>query len=138
MTAKYLLDSNICIDLLRPNQRNVSLMTLVRNIALEGLAISVVTYGEVYEGVVYSRQPVQNLQRWREFLIPFDVIDVTVPIAEIWAELRGSLRRQGRTTPDNDLIIGATALHFDMEVLTLNVRHFERIDGLRLMPLYEG
>lgn len=113
-------------------------MTLVRNIALEGLAISVVTYGEVYEGVVYSRQPVQNLQRWREFLIPFDVIDVTVPIAEIWAELRGSLRRQGRTTPDNDLIIGATALHFDMEVLTLNVRHFERIDGLRLMPLYEG
>ncbi|MBF6599735.1 MAG: type II toxin-antitoxin system VapC family toxin [Dehalococcoidia bacterium] len=137
MTPKYLFDSNICMDLLRPHRRNVTLMTVVRDIAPEGLSMSVVTYGEVYDRVSCSRQPVQNLQRWREFLSPFDVIDVTAPIAEIWAELRGSLRRQGLTTPDNDLIIGATALHFDLEVLTLNVRHFQRIDGLRLMPLFE-
>jgi predicted nucleic acid-binding protein len=135
MTAKHLLDSNICIDLLRPKPRNAWLTETVRRIAPEGLAISVITYSEVYEGVLYSRQRAQNMLRWREFLAGFDIINVTAPIAEIWSDVRGYLRGIGQITPDNDLLIGATALHFDMDVLTLNVRHFKRIPGLPLHPL---
>jgi tRNA(fMet)-specific endonuclease VapC len=133
MTAMYLLDSNICIDLLRPKPRYASLTETVARIAPEGLAISVITYGEVYDGILHSRQPTQNAHRWTEFLRGFDVINVTTPIAELWADMRGSLRARGMTTSDNDLIIGATAMHFNMAVMTFNVKDFSRIEGLRLV-----
>ncbi len=106
---------------------------MVRSIAPEGLAISVITYGEVYDGILHSRQPTHNIHRWNEFLGAFDVINVTTPIAELWAATRGELRARGMTTQDNDLIIGATALHFDMAVMTFNVKDFKRIVGLRLV-----
>ncbi|HEY7801643.1 MAG TPA: type II toxin-antitoxin system VapC family toxin [Dehalococcoidia bacterium] len=108
-------------------------MTQVQAGAQDGLAISVITYGEVYEGILYSRNRVQNLQRWEDFLAGFDIINVTAPIAEIWADMRGLLRGRGLTTGDNDLLIGATALYFDMAVMTFNVKDFKRIDHLRIV-----
>ncbi len=137
MTASYLIDTDVCIDVLRP-RASALLTDQVRSIASDGAAISVITYGEVYEGILFSHQPVQNLHRWREFIAPFDVIGVTVAIAEVWAEIRGALRHRALTTPDNDLLIAATALHFDLAVLTRNVRHFARVDGLRLVAPAAG
>jgi predicted nucleic acid-binding protein len=34
-----------------------------------------------------------------------------------------------------DLIIGATALHLGFDIVTLNVRHFEAIPGLKIVAL---
>jgi hypothetical protein len=42
------------------------------------------------------------------------------------------LRRRGQLIPDFDLLIGATALHHELTVLTINRRDFERIPGLRI------
>lgn len=92
-----------------------------------------ISYGEVFEGVLFSDQPALNMQRWREFLRPFDVLDVTPTIAEIWSQVRGTLRRQRNIVPDNDLIIAATALRFGMTVVTGNVRHFGRVEGLEIL-----
>jgi tRNA(fMet)-specific endonuclease VapC len=54
------------------------------------------------------------------------------PIMESFAELRAFLRRRGLLIPDFDLLIGATALHYDLTLLTFNCRHFERMPGVRL------
>lgn len=110
-----------------------SLMTEV--IAPEGAAISVIAYGELLEGVLFSKrgQPALNRQRLMQFIDPLDIIDVTVDVAEIWASLRGALRAGGTITPDNDLIIAATALRFDMTVVTFNRKHFERIEGVPML-----
>jgi tRNA(fMet)-specific endonuclease VapC len=110
-----------------------SLMTEV--IAPEGAAISVIAFGELLEGVLFSKrgQPALNRQRLLQFLAPFDIINLTPEIAEVWADQRGTLRSRGTITPDNDLIIAATALRFDMTVVTFNRKHFERIEGLPLL-----
>lgn len=92
-----------------------------------------ITYGEVMEGVLYSRQRALDLQRWNAFLDAFDIINVTADIADVWAELRGRLRRSGATVPDNDLLIAATALTFGMTLVTGNTRHFGRVEGLDLL-----
>jgi tRNA(fMet)-specific endonuclease VapC len=42
------------------------------------------------------------------------------------------LRRGGRPLADADLQIAATALHHGLELVTGNVRHFERVRGLSL------
>lgn len=132
MTAKYLLDSDICILALSGKYAG-SLMNLIRDIQPEGLALSVIVYGEVLEGALYSRQRALNVQRWQEFAEGCDILSVTLPIAEVWADIRGRLRGEGRTTPDNDLIIAATALTFDMTLVTGNEKHHGRVEGLKML-----
>jgi tRNA(fMet)-specific endonuclease VapC len=51
---------------------------------------------------------------------------------EIFGRTRSGLRRAGQLIPDLDLLIGATALHHDLILLTRNRRHFTHIPGLRL------
>jgi tRNA(fMet)-specific endonuclease VapC len=129
--ARYLVDSDICSKALRG--RHVSLTNLLSGMYPEGLAISVVTYGEVTEGVLFSRNRAVDQQLWRDFLAGFDIIDVTMEIAEVWADVRGSLRKQGNIVPDNDLLIASTALRFGMTVVTGNERHFGRVPGLDVL-----
>ncbi len=132
MPAKYLVDSDICIGALGGRTRE-SRTSLISRIHPEGLAISVITYGEVVDGLLNSRQRALDLQRWSAFLDAFDVVNVTVDIADVWAELRGRLRRAGNTVPDNDLLIASTALTFGMTLVTGNARHYRRVDDLPLV-----
>jgi tRNA(fMet)-specific endonuclease VapC len=46
--------------------------------------------------------------------------------------VRAELSRRGQLAPDLDLLIAATAMHYDLTLLTRNVRHFARIPGLGL------
>lgn len=105
-------------------------MQMIRSLAPEGLAISVITFGEVLDGILGSEEPTRNRQRWQEFLTPFYILGINQPIAEVWADLRRRLRTKGEGLPDADLLIGATALFHDMAVVTGNLRHFERMPGL--------
>ena len=106
---------------------------MIRDIQPEGLALSVIVYGEVLEGALYSRQRALNVQRWQEFAEGCDILSVTLPIAEVWADLRGRLREKGNIVPDNDLIIASTALTFDMTLVTGNARHHGRVEGLKML-----
>ncbi len=49
-----------------------------------------------------------------------------------FARIRGGLRRSGQLIGDPDLLIAATALHYDLTLVTRNVKDFQRTPGLRL------
>jgi tRNA(fMet)-specific endonuclease VapC len=106
---------------------------MVRSIRPDGLAISVISYGEVQEGVLYSRERAINLLKWRGFIAGLDVVDVTLAVADVWADLRGTLRAGGKTIADNDLLIASTAIRFGMTLVSRNLRHFGRVPGLDLL-----
>ena len=127
-----LVDSDVIMDGLanRPN----ALETLLR-LGAEGLAVSAISIAEVLEGAYRSAEPVRQLQMYRQFLAGYTVLDVTDPIADIFAELRATLRRQGNLIADMDLLIAATALSHDLTLVTGNTRHFTRVPGLRLNQL---
>jgi len=131
MSARYLIDSDICIHAVR--RGNESLSRMLRTIRPDGLALSVISYGEVLEGVLYSRERFANLVKWRGFVAGLDVLDVTLAVADVWADLRGALRSQGNTIADNDLLIAATAIRFGMTLVSGNLRHFARVPGLELL-----
>lgn len=61
-------------------------------------------------------------------MLPF-----TLDVARIHAQLCADLDAQGQTIGANDVIIAATALAHDLTVITGNVRHFERVAGLRVV-----
>lgn len=126
---RYLIDTDWLIDATtgRPGaQRTLS------SLSVEGLAVSIITVAELYEGAFGTPNPVHILAGMREFLDDYPILPVTDSIAERFARERAALRSQGQLIPDLDLLIAATALSHDLTLLTRNVRHFTRIPGLRI------
>ena len=73
--AGLLLDSDICIDAMRPGG-SVDLPAIRHT---NRTAISVITYGEVLEGIQYSARRALDTATWRRFLQPIDILEVTIP-----------------------------------------------------------
>jgi predicted nucleic acid-binding protein len=96
-------------------------------------AITLITFGEVLEGVLFSRDPVGARLTWFRFLAGVEVVGLTLPIVDVWAQVRGLLRKRGLRVGDNDLINAATALHFEMTLVTRNVRDYENVPGIDLL-----
>ncbi len=128
----YLLDSDWVIDYLKGVQSIAGqLATLV---TASRLCISVITYGEVLEGVLYSRMPEHHRAALDEFVALTEILPIDWKVAERFADLRGRLRRQGQLLDNLDLLIASTAMQHDLVLLTRNSSHFARIEGLRLEP----
>ena len=125
----YLVDTDWLVDYLVGRPAAVALLDpLFRH----GLAISIVTYTEVYEGIFFGTDPKRTEAIFRRFLEQVQVVGVSRPIARRCARLRGHLRGSGQTLPMPDLFIAATAIDRDLALLTRNVRHFGRVPGLKL------
>jgi tRNA(fMet)-specific endonuclease VapC len=125
----YLIDSDVVADALKGRPQAVQqLSTLAPN----GLAISLITYGEIYEGILYSQNPTASERVFRQFLRDVTVIPLTRPIMRRFAQLRGQLRAAGNIISDFDLLIAATAIHNNLALVSRNKKHFQRVPGLSL------
>ena len=125
----YLVDSDWLID------AQIGPPAAVRtldHLSAAGVAVSIVSYGEIFEGAHGVQNPEEQLERFRRFLSRFPVVPLSDPIMATFARIRADLRRQRRLIPDFDLAIAATAIHHDLTLLTRNRRHFGRIEGLKL------
>ena len=69
---------------------------------------------------------------FRQFLRGVTVLSITRPTARRFAIVRGALRMQGQLVSQTDLLIGATALHHKLIMVTRNTRDFGRIPDLKL------
>lgn len=125
----YLLDTDWATHALAGQQRVIS--TLER-LASGRISVSYISVAELYEGAFNSSNPQARLVVFRHFLSPYTILNLNDGIAEQFAEVRAFLRRRGEMVPDLDLMIGATALYYDLTMLTFNLRHFQRIPDLKL------
>jgi predicted nucleic acid-binding protein len=95
--------------------------------------MSVITQGEMLSGVVVVVNEVhrERLQRLYEQTLEqaAGVLPITEAVATHYAELLAYLRRSGRPIPTNDIWIAASALVYDMILVSAD-RHFRFIDGL--------
>ena len=127
----YLLDSDWLADFLtgRP-----SAVGLVQQLLPDGVAISVVCYMEIMEGIRGSRDPVAAEQGFRRFLQGVEVLDLNQAIADQAATIRLDLRRRKRPIDHRamDLLVAATALEHGLILVSRNSRDYGDIAGLRL------
>lgn len=101
-------------------------------LANAGLFVSVVAYGEVYEGLLGRAEAAFDI--FAQFMAMVDLLAVDERVAKTYGEIRVSLRKQGLLIPDNDIWIGATALVHDLTVVSRD-EHFSRIPDLKTYPL---
>jgi predicted nucleic acid-binding protein len=127
---QYLLDTDWIVDILNGQERAIQ---TVLELAPAGLAVSIITYGELYEGAAFAHDPQPALAGLRAFLKGKAILPLTQPIMERFAQIRGSLpwpiRQQ---TGDLDILIAATCLAHNLTLLTRNLRDFQQIPNLKL------
>lgn len=130
---KYRIDTDWVIDHLHRVER---VTRRLEELAPEGLALSIISLAALYEGVYYSRHPVESAAALQRFLDPdLALLGLDEETCKPCGKERGRLRAAGMMVGDCDLLIGATALRHNLTLLTNNRRHFERIESLsRLLP----
>ena len=125
----YLVDSDGVIDYLKGR---LDAVALLERLAPDGIAVSVVTVGEVYEGIRYGRMPQRYGGAFDRWLETVEVLVLDLPIARLFGVIRGELRQRGESLKDSDLWIAATALHHDLILVTRDVGHVQRVADLKL------
>jgi len=125
-----LLDTDVVISLMR---RHASALEKVRAHVGEGgrLAFSVITQYEVLRGFrqgAFERQR----ERFEAFCNRSRILPIDETVAVCAARQHRDLQTSGLSIADADLLIAATAVTHDCTLVTGNVRHFERLPGVRL------
>lgn len=123
----YLLDTNICIYIIR--EKPASVLTRFRKIKPGDIGISVITLSELEYGVENSSNPVRNREALDLFVLPLVVFSLTVPVAEEYGRIRHATRKN--QIGAYDLLIAAHAIQLGITLVTNNTREFQRIPGLR-------
>jgi tRNA(fMet)-specific endonuclease VapC len=127
--VRYLADTDYLID--ASGGIPAAVRTLDR-LSDAGVAVSIVSLGELFEGAYGFPDPPRLLAGYRQFLATYPVLPLTDPIMDGFAATRAHLRRTGLLIPDFDLAIAATAIHHGLTLVTRNLRHFSRLPELKL------
>lgn len=102
------------------------------------LFVAAITVSEIAVGSLLA--DTESRRRTRADFLDLLLTVVTVipfgtPEARVHAEARVALRTMGQSIGAADLLIAATALANGHDVLTANVREFERVPGLHVVTL---
>ena len=126
----YLVDSDWLIDYLDGVPEAV---VLLGSLTDEGVAFSVVTYMEAFEGTFHSDRPELRATVDAKMRM-FPILGVSEEVARQCARIRFDLRAQGRRvrTRALDLLVAATALEYDLTLVARNRDDFRDVPGLRL------
>jgi len=128
----YLVDTDWSIDHLCGVER---VTRKLHELEPEGLAISVISLAELYEGAHYSRDPLHSVAALQRFVAGVVALPLDDEVCSLLGKERGRLRKLGRTIGDCDLFIACTAIRNEMILCTNNRRHFEMIGGVRLLSI---
>lgn len=122
----YLLDTNVLSELVRPKPNN-KVLTWFNNIPDDALHISVLTLGEIRKGVEKLREGKrkEKLRLWLEIDLPawFEdrILAIDQEVADLWGKLQSQMKN---TLPAIDSLLAATALHYDLRLVTRNEQDF--------------
>lgn len=128
MGLMYLLDTDICIYIAKHKPPEV----LARFDALEAgqVAMSVVTYGELFNGAMKSQQREVALGKLAQLLDFIPALPLADAVGRHYGAIRSCLERAGTPIGNNDLWIAAHARELGVVLATNNTREFGRVPEL--------
>jgi tRNA(fMet)-specific endonuclease VapC len=125
---KYLLDTTVAVDCLRGR---AEMIRCVEAIGRKCCHLSEITVAELKHGAEKSDRPEHNRKKLDTFLTDFKIMCVR-PALDIFASEKTRLEKLGTPLDNFDLLVGATAIHYDFILATNNVRHFDRMQRLNI------
>ncbi|WP_373523698.1 type II toxin-antitoxin system VapC family toxin [Aquiflexum sp.] len=118
-------DTNIIIELFKDNQK---VKETCLEIGINNLYVSPITIGEFYYGALNKREiPLLN-----KHLERFGILPLNENISSIFVDLMRKFCLSHKPFI-GDMLIAATALHYEIEIYTFNTKDFHFIPNLKLV-----
>jgi tRNA(fMet)-specific endonuclease VapC len=130
----FLIDTDVVIDhLATVTETN----QLLEKLAPEGIAISIITYMEAYQGVIRSMNVKEARAKFQTFRRSVPVLPFSLTVAKRCAALREQLKTEQKRVKSRalDLINAAIAIEHNLTLVTRNMEDYQDIPGLELYPL---
>ena len=127
MMERYLLDTNVIVEMLRGNRKVIG---QIDRHGRQNCFISEITIAELYYGAIKSENS--------KHLDDIEIIESLFQIVPLYpsfldyAKLRHHLTSTGLGIDTFDMLIGASALQGNYVLITHNKKHFSRIPKLQL------
>ncbi|HEX4954699.1 MAG TPA: PIN domain-containing protein [Thermoanaerobaculia bacterium] len=128
-----LIDSSVFIA---EERSGGDLESLVFAFESEPMGIAAITAAELLHGVLRADSTLRRSRREQfveEVFVRFRVLAFDLEVARTYTRLWVEAQASGASIAPHDLMIAATALCHNLRLLTHNVRHFNRFDGLQLI-----
>ncbi len=137
----FLLDTNVPSELTRPAP-NPKVKAWVESQNSDSFHLSAITVGELRKGVslLSPGKRRDRLDHWLEInLLPLfatRILSVTQHIADRWGVLSAARQLKGQPLSMADGLIAATALEYDLILVTRNAKDFAHL-GLTILDPWE-
>ena len=122
--ASYLLDTEVCLRLLRGNASAKHLPEIA------DCRISAVSVAELQTGVARSQTPEASRHRLEILLDLFAIVPFDAAAGEEYGDIRAGLERSSQSIGPMDLLIAAHARSLGATLITANPKEFQRVPRL--------
>lgn len=126
MKKHYLLDTNICISLLK---NKYGVRETIKKVQPVNCFVSEITLGELYFGAAFSNNKEERLKDVSFIVNHFKIIPITDALP-LFGDVKAELKRKGLLIDDFDILIGCSAIINNMIMVTDNVKHLERLPDI--------
>ena len=125
--AQYLLDTDVCIELIKHNER---VLDKVESVGVDHCFVTEITIAELFYGAAKSEHP-EHFNDVDYILKSFDLMPL-LPSLRLYGENKTILENLGQMIGEFDLLIGSCAVFYDLVMVTSNLKHFDHIPNIVL------
>jgi len=123
-----LLDTNVVVAFLNGDK---SILKRIR-VEIDEIGLSTLVVAELDYGAKVSQRSEDNLEKLYRLLEITQVVPFDIECAKIFGTIKSKLRSLGKPTGEVDALIAATAMAREATLVTINKKHFENIEGLKI------
>jgi predicted nucleic acid-binding protein len=126
---KILVDTSVIIDYLRNKNKQKSIF--IKLFKEYDLCLSVITAFELFNGAT-----TENKKNDIEILCKeLEIIDFDFETAKLSSSIYLDLCKMNKLIEFRDILIGATAIQKNIQIATLNLKHFVRIKNIKILTI---
>ena len=125
-----MLDTDVLSEFLRGNP-NVSRNVETYLEEYDVINLSIITYYEILNGLLY-KDAQKPLKKFEDFVQLNRVIPLSIKATRIASVIQADLRKKGTVIGHTDTLIAGIAIAHDLQLITNNTNHFQRINELSI------
>ena len=126
----YMLDTDICIYVIKGKPAGVA--KHFQRLQPGDLAMSAITFAELMNGAMKSRQVEENVAKLNEMAELLEILAFDQRAAVVYGAVRSSLEKRGEVIGSYDMLIASHAISLDLIMVTNNEKEFSRVKGLKM------
>lgn len=126
----YMLDTNICIYIIKHKHKSV--IDRFKKLNNASIYISSITYSELLYGAEKSANVAKNLLALTMFLSNIEILPYDESASIDYGFIRAKLEKNGMTIWPLDMLIAAHAKSLNITLVSNNLKEFKIVDGLKL------